>query len=269
MQLEARNQTPVLCLPSGIRWCRSRAGFWRAMRYRSDVQSTWVADGPESHPCLPGRRCLGDSQAPALPYRAGTVLRNGPQAHGSRANRATTAKPITTRARRTSVANHGGLVSCTPPGPPRGWGNPCPGRAVRPTLRAIPTRVGKSTRLPSGGRRTTGHPHAGGEICQESAGHPHPHGPSPRGWGNPDDAGDDLHGLRAIPTRVGKSCKASSTKPARAGHPHVGGEIFDMAASVEPRSGPSPRGWGNLQERFFLRAPARAIPTRVGKSCRT
>ena len=91
---------------------KSRAGMpvapWRAAQ-----APTRRADGSESHPGLPGRRCLGGSQAPALPGRAGTVLRHGPQAHGSRANRATTATPVTIRARRTSAANHGGLVSCS------------------------------------------------------------------------------------------------------------------------------------------------------------
>ena len=50
-----RNQTPMFCLPSGIRWWRSRAGGWRGMRHHSDVQSACVADASDSHPCLPGR----------------------------------------------------------------------------------------------------------------------------------------------------------------------------------------------------------------------
>ena len=285
MQLEARNQTPVLCLPSGIRWCRSRAGFWRAMRCHGDVQSACVADGPESHPCLPGRRCLGDSQAPALPYRAGT---GHPHA--------------------------GGEILKTPPsrrsesGPsPRGWGNLPQNPECCPALRAIPTRVGKSHMNPDRMLRVAGHPHAGGEIARRSNNPTLQAGPSPRGWGNQRPRLLVADVVRAIPTRVGKSSIARRSALAKTGHPHAGGEIgcwsdlHGTGAGPSPRgwgnlrlwvrncvaqaghphaggeisrcrpprsatAGPSPRGWGNRGHQGGQRPDRRAIPTRVGKS---
>ena len=106
-----RNQTPIFCLPSGVRWCRWRAGCRRGMRCHGDVESASVADGSQSRPLPAGSA----AHARGKRFRAGTVFRNGPQAHGSRANRATTATPVTTRACRTSAANHGCLVSCASP----------------------------------------------------------------------------------------------------------------------------------------------------------
>ncbi len=106
-----RNQTPIFCLPSGVRWCRWRAGCRRGMRCHGDVESASVADGSQSRPLPAGSA----AHARRKRFRAGTVFRNGPQAHGSRANRATTATPVTTRACRTSAANHGCLVSCASP----------------------------------------------------------------------------------------------------------------------------------------------------------
>ena len=108
LKLRGRNQTPIFCLPSGVRWCRWRAGCWRGMRCHGDVESASVADGSQSRPLPAGSA----AHARRKRFRAGTVFRNGPQAHGSRANRATTATPVTTRACRTSAANHGCLVSC-------------------------------------------------------------------------------------------------------------------------------------------------------------
>ena len=64
---------------------------------------------------IPACRAGGALAIPKRPrcrVGIGTVLRNGSQAHGSRANRATTATPRTTRAHRTSAANHGCLVAC-------------------------------------------------------------------------------------------------------------------------------------------------------------
>ena len=51
-----------------------------------------------------------------------------------------------------------------------------------------------------------------------------------------------------------------------AGHPHAGGEIFISYVSLMAPSGPSPRGWGNLEEGQLWYEVQRAIPTLVGKS---
>ena len=130
-----RNQTPIFCLPSGSRWCRSRAGGWRGMR-----QGQTNSNHGQGCPCHPGashgagadsstrtaRRAIPAGRigcpcaAQALPHRAGTVFRNGPQTHGSRVNRATTATPVTIRPRRTSAATWvpGFLPAIRPARPP-------------------------------------------------------------------------------------------------------------------------------------------------------
>ena len=72
-----------------------------------------------------------------------------------------------------------------PIGPsPRGWGNPFAQSLLASPIRAIPTRVGKSTRQSSGCKIPTGHPHAGGEIPSLTTNARSASGPSPRGWGN-------------------------------------------------------------------------------------
>ncbi len=99
------------------------AGWWLAGDAAGPNKSKPRAGMPVPHwrgaGTHPARGRLGEPSLPAGPAaharrrrcRAGTVLRNGPQAHGSRANRATTATPVTTRARSTSTANHGCLVA--------------------------------------------------------------------------------------------------------------------------------------------------------------
>ena len=51
------------------------------------------------------------------------------------------------------------------------------------------------------------------------------------------------------------------------GHPHAGGEIPLRSTVGAWIIGPSPRGWGNLENGLEDTIQARAIPTRVGKSC--
>ncbi len=149
---------------------------------------------------------------------------------------------------------------------PRGWGNQGLRIMLTAGLRAIPTRVGKSTNGPSPVRTHAGHPHAGGEISPKADAHSAENGPSPRGWGNPGLCRGWLVEPRAIPTRVGKSSPAAGRRSRTAGHPHAGGEIVPRKLSPAPLYGPSPRGWGNLGGGLFRVPKSRAIPTRVGKS---
>ena len=72
---------------------------------------------------------------------------------------------------------------------PRGWGNRCTFAIAGPDMRAIPTRVGKSSCLFIFSNPSTGHPHAGGEISGLALAAPPDIGPSPRGWGNPEIGG--------------------------------------------------------------------------------
>ncbi len=108
---------------------------------------------------------------------------------------------------------------------PRGWGNPNRAILVRCVVRAIPTRVGKSRSRCPPHRKSSGHPHAGGEIRGKSNVPRSHHGPSPRGWGNRNDIRHHRRKRRAIPTRVGKSGPPRSSSCRHSGHPHAGGEI--------------------------------------------
>ena len=127
---------------------------------------------------------------------------------------------------------------------PRGWGNRDLPASPPRTRRAIPTRVGKSTCLPRTRSRSSGHPHAGGEIPASRGAVIVPGGPSPRGWGNLAFP-ERTHGEhRAIPTRVGKSGPLSACPPRSPGHPHAGGEISrvprsytDRLRRIEPKHG--------------------------------
>jgi len=135
-------------------------------------------------------------------------------------------------------------------------------------VRAIPTRVGKSQCSCFGHFSSSGHPHAGGEIQLLQDGILCQCGPSPRGWGNLRCRLQRLAGLRAIPTRVGKSCVQNEMILSSAGHPHAGGEIRIAGGIARNLAGPSPRGWGNRHDPESNDARGRAIPTRVGKSPR-
>ena len=92
------------------------------------------------------------------------------------------------------------------------------------------------------------------------------YGPSPRVWGNLQNAGRGGCGFRAIPTGVGKSIEPPIIRHADAGHPHGCGEIFYVEKPILFVSGPSPRVWGNLITPGSDCPSRRAIPTGVGKS---
>ncbi len=149
---------------------------------------------------------------------------------------------------------------------PRGWGNQRVGIQLVATIRAIPTRVGKSSARQALQSDPAGHPHAGGEIVQNSESWLFAFGPSPRGWGNPRYFDQTLTTHRAIPTRVGKSTSDIAARLATPGHPHAGGEIAHPTRESVLSAGPSPRGWGNRGGQAERIRCARAIPTRVGKS---
>ena len=149
---------------------------------------------------------------------------------------------------------------------PRGWGNPIKFFGAGFCERAIPTRVGKSQNAPTGQPDTAGHPHAGGEIGRIRTEGEQKAGPSPRGWGNRPCLQALAAGRRAIPTRVGKSQLIASNQGIASGHPHAGGEIKRAVERAYETTGPSPRGWGNLEAGLSGDYFHRAIPTRVGKS---
>ncbi len=162
---------------------------------------------------------------------------------------------------------HPRIPHCTCDGPsPRGWGNLPPILALFSKVRAIPTRVGKSSFPACIHLPRPGHPHAGGEIFLYWLFAAHSAGPSPRGWGNHRFLRMWADDIRAIPTRVGKSARRSRSSAIFAGHPHAGGEITEGLMPIGCDGGPSPRGWGNPEADLFGELDVRAIPTRVGKS---
>ena len=97
------------------------------------------------------------------------------------------------------------IVSDCYSGPsPRGWGNFIAERIVGESTRSIPTRVGKFDTTGEFWRGRSVHPHAGGEISSGIVILTLYSGPSPRGWGNWNDAMRFCNYKRSIPTRVGK-----------------------------------------------------------------
>jgi hypothetical protein len=91
-------------------------------------------------------------------------------------------------------------------------------------------------------------------------------GPSPRGWGEPEEIQVVALGDRTIPTRVGRTPPGERHHPAETDHPHAGGENYASAAMSDVVIGPSPRGWGELAARLHRLQGTRTIPTRVGRT---
>jgi len=152
---------------------------------------------------------------------------------------------------------------------PRAWGNRSRDNSRELSVRAIPTRVGKSVRKRSTSGSSPGHPHARGEIRQTRAKVSEAGGPSPRAWGNRWPVRGCVPPFRAIPTRVGKSPRSAWTARSAAGHPHARGEIAMTSPPLREGNGPSPRAWGNHRPVLGESGNPRAIPTRVGKSVYT
>ena len=162
------------------------------------------------------------------------------------------------------------------------------------------------------------HPHTRGENVQSGKEVASMTGPSPHAWGKPpmpdirttpSFSGPSPHAWgkrssacarrsivrvasRTIPTRVGKTNKASKqylmcrTIPTRVGKTLVAGRYAYVLHGPSPHAwgklrwktsshwtgapspdGPSPHAWGKQQtRRYASRGPARTIPTRVGKT---
>ena len=91
-------------------------------------------------------------------------------------------------------------------------------------------------------------------------------GPSPRGWGEPDDSGCIAMNPRTIPTRVGRTPNDLLPRLTFTDHPHAGGENCHMLVPCRPQLGPSPRGWGEPTICSQSAPGFRTIPTRVGRT---
>ena len=92
---------------------------------------------------------------------------------------------------------------------PREWGKRYPRFASIDKTRNIPTRVGKThTEVQRRGENSE-HPHASGENTPVWSMHARTHGTSPREWGKLQKLGNSPVPFRNIPTRVGKTSRAS------------------------------------------------------------
>ena len=95
--------------------------------------------------------------------------------------------------------------------------------------------------------RMLDHPHAGGENKHTTSPGPTTRGPSPRGWGELPVLVAVAAVPRTIPTRVGRTAGAGPLERVPQDHPHAGGENHQQWNPHRGTSGPSPRGWGELE----------------------
>ncbi len=93
-------------------------------------------------------------------------------------------------------------------------------------------------------RRIAVHPHARGEHGTDGMFPAHRIGSSPRAWGTHDRMGHRIITIRFIPTRVGNTTHALTTKRTMPVHPHARGEHRLTCSAVRGVYGSSPRAWG-------------------------
>jgi len=127
---------------------------------------------------------------------------------------------------------------------PRMWGTR--GRDPRRGAghRFIPTHVGNTAPPTSSRRRPSVHPHACGEHPTGSIRTIFTCGSSPRMWGTLLTILTVLTVIRFIPTHVGNTPAAASSRPAHQVHPHACGEHGLIARKTPRVIGSSPRMWG-------------------------
>ena len=148
---------------------------------------------------------------------------------------------------------------------PRGRGNHRAGARWRIGRRSIPAWAGKPSRCSPATTPLGVHPRVGGETRAAAIATMSNAGPSPRGRGNPADAGAGQREARSIPAWAGKPSAISPiTAPAWV-HPRVGGETLLKAFGCALVGGPSPRGRGNPARRLPGRPGCRSIPAWAGK----
>ncbi len=151
---------------------------------------------------------------------------------------------------------------------PRGWGERWRGDWRSGFERTIPTRVGRTCGSHRESKHDADHPHAGGENRGSSAPRTRTDGPSPRGWGERTWRRGRCWRSRTIPTRVGRTRTGVRSPTSASDHPHAGGENWFCIWTRCRNIGPSPRGWGELEDPELGLHDRRTIPTRVGRTCR-
>ena len=158
-------------------------------------------------------------------------------------------------------------VSVLRDGPsPRGWGALVLALGAGHKDRTIPTRVGSTAPGTRQQSESADHPHAGGEHRSQVFHARAAVGPSPRGWGAPNQTDILIHIDRTIPTRVGSTESHVEVVGMVSDHPHAGGEHQQTARWKRATNGPSPRGWGAPGRAEKHGSTCRTIPTRVGST---
>ena len=128
---------------------------------------------------------------------------------------------------------------------PRLWGDFSTDVDERPTLRYIPTLVGRFYPRHGVSENVSVHPHACGEIALKPKDQKCGSGTSPRLWGDFDTEFVTAQTDRYIPTLVGR-LKAGGIRPAFVPvHPHACGEILASYYADSYEGGTSPRLWGD------------------------
>ena len=149
---------------------------------------------------------------------------------------------------------------------PRLWGTPRNGLRHVGKLRFIPTPVGNTTFPVFGSMIRSVHPHACGEHLHGRIGGLGFLGSSPRLWGTLLKAVPDPMPFRFIPTPVGNTSSARSSRATRPVHPHACGEHRLYLSCFHCLTGSSPRLWGTRPTRSPGATSSRFIPTPVGNT---
>ena len=112
------------------------------------------------------------------------------------------------------------------------------------------------------------HPHACGDKVYISSAISCFQGSSPRVWGQGTSTPTGIHLIRIIPTRVGtrKRCYLGNGKIKD--HPHACGDKSYPTSRYLPKTGSSPRVWGQGLYSLLVILLVGIIPTRVGTSLR-
>jgi len=149
---------------------------------------------------------------------------------------------------------------------PRAWGTQDKARQEVKAGRFIPTCMGNSIPVEMVRKYVAVHPHVHGELIACSGVWLVFYGSSPRAWGTPLCVfGRVLHD-RFIPTCMGNSGREWPPAAAGSVHPHVHGELYQVAEGSGVAAGSSPRAWGTRTCGIDRYPRKRFIPTCMGNS---
>ena len=129
---------------------------------------------------------------------------------------------------------------------PRVWGQEYSDRNGNLDNRIIPTRMGTSFQVTTGGH--------------------HRAGSSPRVWGQGCLPSHFKPSVGIIPTRMGTRSEELLNACRKQDHPHAYGDKQFLSSRISPTPGSSPRVWGQVCSCVTDCACVRIIPTRMGTS---